>query len=105
MADPRDREYAELLVGTCLGVQPGWQVLVLGTQLGKPLLEEVQRAIARRGAYALTQLTFSGGHAPTDRAWVREAPLELLSITSSALRAPDARGRRVPRRPGTREHA
>ncbi len=79
MADPRDREYAQLLVGTCLDVQAGWQVLVLGTQLGKPLLEEVQRAIARRGAYALTQLTFSGGHAAIDRAWVREAPLELLS--------------------------
>ena len=78
MADPRDREYAELLVGTCLGVQAGWQVLVLGTELGRPLLEEVQRAIARRGAYALTGLTFSGGFGASDRAWVREAPLELL---------------------------
>ncbi len=79
MADPRDREYAELLVGTCLGVQPGWQVLVLGTQLGKPLLEEVQRAIARREAYALTELTFGGGLGAADRAWVREAPLERLA--------------------------
>ena len=26
MADPRDREYAELIVDGCLGVQPGWQV-------------------------------------------------------------------------------
>ena len=78
MGDPRDREYAELLVGTCLDIQPGWQVLVLGSHLGKPLLEEVQRAIARRGAYALTELTFGGGMAITDRAWVREAPLELL---------------------------
>jgi aminopeptidase len=79
MADPRDREYAELLVGTCLGVEAGWQVLVLGSELGRPLLEEVQRSLARRGAYALTQLTFSGGLAAADRAWVREAPLELLA--------------------------
>jgi len=79
MSDPRDREYAELLVGTCIDVQPGWQVLVLGSHLGRPLLEEVQRAIARRGAYALTELTFGGGLGATDRAWVREAPLELLS--------------------------
>ena len=40
MRDPRNRDYAELLVGTCLGVQAGWQVLVLGTELGRPLLEE-----------------------------------------------------------------
>ena len=79
MGDPRDREYAELLVGTCVDVQPGWQVLVLGSPLGRPLLEEVQRAIARRGAYALTELTFGGGMAITDRAWVREASLELLA--------------------------
>ncbi len=52
---------------------------MLGTQLGRPLLEEVQGAIARRGAYALTGLTFGGGLGATDRAWVREASLELLS--------------------------
>ncbi len=79
MTDPRDHDYAELLVGTCLAVEPGWQVLVLGTELGRPLLEEVQRAIARRGAYALTELTFGGGLGATDRAWVREASLELLA--------------------------
>ncbi len=79
MTDSRDHEYAELLVGTCLDVQPGWQVLVLGSPLGRPLLEEVQRAIARRGAYAILEVTFGGGLAASDRAWVREAPLELLS--------------------------
>ena len=105
MADPRDREYAELLVGTCLDVQPGWQVLVLGTPLGRPLLEEVQRAIARRGAYALLELTFGGGLAATDRAWVREAPLELLSTPAPLYDRLLARGRRAHRRPGAREHA
>ena len=76
--DPRDRDYAELLVGTCLDVQPGWQVLVLGSPLGRPLLEEVQRSLARRGAYALTEVTFGGVLGATDRAWVLEAPLDVL---------------------------
>lgn len=78
MADRRDPDYAELLVGTCLDVQPGWQVLVLGSPLGRPLLEEVQRAIARRSAYALTEVTFGSTLAASDRAWVNEAPLEVL---------------------------
>ncbi len=78
VADVRDREYAELLVGTCLDVQPGWQVLVLGSPLGRPLLEEAQRAIARRGAYALTEVTFGSTLGATDRAWVLEAPLDVL---------------------------
>jgi aminopeptidase len=79
VVDPRDREYAELLVGTCLDVQAGAQVLVVGSPLGRPLLEEVQRALARRGAYALTELSFAGGFGATDTAWVLEAPLELLA--------------------------
>ena len=53
VADPRDRDYAELIVEDCLGVQPGWQVLVGGNPQARPLLEEVCGAVARRGAYAL----------------------------------------------------
>lgn len=79
MADHRDADYAELLVGTCLDVQPGWQVLVLGSPLGRPLLEEVQRSLARRSAYALTEVTFGGGIGASDRAWTLEAPLEVLA--------------------------
>lgn len=50
MGDPRDRDYAELLVGTCLDVQAGWKVVVHGGILGRPLLEEIVRAVARRDA-------------------------------------------------------
>ena len=35
MTDPRNRQLAELLVDTCVGVQPGWQVLVVGTPAGQ----------------------------------------------------------------------
>ena len=41
MADQRDRAYAELIVDGCLGVQPGWQVLVGGNPQARPLLEEL----------------------------------------------------------------
>ena len=50
MPDPRDRAYAELLVEKCVDVQPGWQVLVSGTPLGRPLLDEICAAVGRRGA-------------------------------------------------------
>lgn len=61
LADPRDREYAELIVDGCLGVQPGWQVYVGGNPQARPLLEEVSGAVARRGAYALLRISFEGG--------------------------------------------
>ena len=44
MNDPRVEQYAKLLVETCVDVQPGWQVLVSGSALARPLLEEVSRA-------------------------------------------------------------
>ena len=78
MADPRDREYAELIVDGCLGVQPGWQVLVGGNPLARPLLEEVCGAVARRGAYALLRVSFEGFLAQS-LSWVADAPLELIS--------------------------
>ena len=77
MADPRDREYAELLVDTCIGVQPGWQVVVQGSPLGRPLIEEVLRLIAERSAYALLRLVWSGSLFGATE-WIRHAPLELL---------------------------
>jgi aminopeptidase len=75
MRDARISRYAELLVDTCLGVQPGWQVVVFGTPQARPLVEEVLRTLARRDAWALLRLTF-GGIASGPRQWTLEAPLE-----------------------------
>ena len=76
-ADPRVNEFARLLVERCVDVQPGWQVVVRSQPLARPLLEEVQALIAKRGAYALLRLDFDSltGSAP----WLREAPDELVS--------------------------
>jgi aminopeptidase len=78
MADSRDREYAELIVNGCLGVQAGWQVLVGGNPQARPLLEEVCGAVARRGAYALLRVSFESFLAQSLN-WVAGAPLELLT--------------------------
>jgi aminopeptidase len=77
MSDRRVERYAALLVETCIEVQPGWQVLVNGGALARPLLEEVSRLVGRRGAYVLqrTSLAGSGINVP----WAREAPEELLA--------------------------
>ena len=42
--DVRIDEYARLLVDRSVGVQPGWQVLVRGSHLGRPLLEAVMES-------------------------------------------------------------
>ena len=63
--DGRVERYAELLLGTCLGVERGWQVMVWGTPWARPLLEEVMKQLAERGAYPLLRLTFSGGSGGT----------------------------------------
>src|SRR5215471_18703850 len=80
--DPRIEAYAKLLVEECIDVQPGWQVVVLGSYLGRPLIEEVLAQVARRGAYGLLRLTF-GESSIAPHAWLREAPLELLSTLPS----------------------
>ena len=93
MADPRDRTYAELIVNDCLKVQPGWQVLVGGNPLARPLIEELCGAIGRRGAYALLRVSFEG-FLPQSLRWVEAAPLELLAqpapLFSNELRTADA---------------
>jgi len=81
MRDPRDEQYARLLVEECIDVQPGWQVLVNSGVLGRPLWEEVVRVIAERGAYALSRLSFASGAGP-NATWVNAAPEELLSTIS-----------------------
>jgi aminopeptidase len=72
--DLRIDEYARLLVERSVGVQPGWQVVVRGTPLARPLIESVLEQIARRGAHPLLQLSFEQIGGP----FAREAPLETL---------------------------
>ena len=78
MRDPRIEEYARIMVETCVDVQPGWQVAVAGNALGRPLIEEVARQLARKGAYALLRVGLGGGSLIASFAWAREAPMELL---------------------------
>lgn len=78
MTDPRVRELAELLVNRCLDVQPGWQVSVRASPLARPLVQEVARAIARRGAYYLPRINWGPERFRADLDWALEAPLELL---------------------------
>jgi aminopeptidase len=78
--DPRVEQYAELLVGTCVGVQPGWQVLVTGGVLSRPLLEAISRAIGQRGAYALQRASLAGSGINVP--WASGAPEELLDAPS-----------------------
>jgi aminopeptidase len=93
VADSRLEAYARLLVEHCLDVQPGWQVLIRTQPAARPLLEEVVRQIARRGAYAVVRLGFTLW--PIDLAWAAEAPPELLGslpeIDRFASDAMDAR--------------
>jgi len=46
MRDPRLEHYARILVDTCLGVQPGWQVLVSASFQARPLVEEISASSA-----------------------------------------------------------
>lgn len=72
--DLRIDEYARLLVDRSLGVQPGWQVVVRGNHVGRPLIEAIVEEIARKGAYPILQLAFEQIGGP----FAREAPLEVL---------------------------
>jgi aminopeptidase len=76
--DPRIPEYARLLVERCLRVQPGWQVLVGGSPLARPLLEELSRQIAAKEAYVLPRISLAGTSPLYDYQWALQAPLELL---------------------------
>jgi aminopeptidase len=86
MSDPRIQQYAKLIVERSIDPQPGWQVLVLSSPPARPLLEEVVRLIAKRGAYALVRLAFGMEQLPMRGLWAREAPLELLEEAPPAER-------------------
>ena len=83
MTDPRNRQLAELLVDTCVGVQPGWQVLLVGTPSGRPLLEEIAQLLGERDAYALLRVSFDATFAP--RPWMRAAPMERLATIPASI--------------------
>jgi aminopeptidase len=89
VADPRDTEYAELIVGGCLGVQAGWQVHVGGNPQARPLLEEVCGALGRRGAHALLRVSFDTFASPSP-AWLEAASAELAG-TAATLRERELR--------------
>ncbi len=52
--------FAELLVGYCLDVEAGEEVLVRSTTDAEPLLLELQRAILQRGAWPLLRVELPG---------------------------------------------
>ena len=93
--DPRIAELAQLVVNRCLDVQPGWQVSVRATPLARPLVTEVARAIARRGAFYLPRINWGPDRFRVDLDWALEAPLELLGelppIERYAVEQEDAR--------------
>ncbi len=55
----------------------------MGTAPGKPLLEEIAKAIARRGAYSVMQLTLGSTLGAADFGWVKEASADLLEKPSA----------------------
>ena len=82
VSDPRVSDLAELMVSRCLEVQPGWQVSVRATPLARPLVEEVARAIGRRGAYYIPRINWGPDRFRVDLQWALEAPLELIGELS-----------------------
>jgi aminopeptidase len=83
LADPRIEQYGALLVDRCIDAQPGWEVVVTAGAPGRPLLEEVIRALGRRGAIPVVQLTFSGmDYWPFETVWAETAPPELVAERS-----------------------
>jgi aminopeptidase len=92
--DPRVRESARLLVERSLDVQPGWQVLIRAQPEARPLIEELIRLVAERGAYPLLRMNFT--LFPNDEPWASEAPLELVGeIAPIDLHASDHMDARI----------
>ena len=58
--------------------------MVISQPAARPLLEEVVRLIARRGAYPLVRLQLRDGAAPFLWTWAAEAPPELLERPAPA---------------------
>jgi aminopeptidase len=75
--DPRIEAYARILVD-CIDPKPGWQVSVRSQAPGRPLIEEISRELARRGARALVRYGFD----PYGGPFLRYAPMELITTPS-----------------------
>ena len=78
MRDPRLEQYATVLVDTCVGVQPGWQVLVSAGAPARPLVDELARLLGEREAHPLIRLNLTGS-----LPWALAAPEELLKTIPS----------------------
>lgn len=91
MPDSRIEAYARLLVERSINVQPGWQVMVVSSPLARPLVEQVVRAIAQRGAYSLTRLTYDS----IGITWANEAPEELVGELAPVEKRTYQRDRRL----------
>ena len=82
MADPRLSQYADLIVERSLDPQPGWQVEVASSPLARPLVEEVVRRVAERGAWPSCGSATWRSAGPTSTVWASEAPEEMLGERS-----------------------
>jgi aminopeptidase len=82
VTDARWDRLAKLLVARSLDVQPGWQVAIRSTALSRVLVDAACRHVARRGAYALTDIVLGYERWPVPLAWAEEAPPELLGRLS-----------------------
>src|ERR1043166_3784344 len=102
MTDPRIDDYAKLLVEECLDVQPGWQVMVSGGVLARPLIEEVFRLLGRKGGYAISppKLAGQGLHPRLGPGGADGA----AGQPGADRDAPLPRGRRLDRDRSSREH-
>lgn len=83
--DTRLAAYAQVLVDRCLAVQPGWQVIVRAAPGARPLVEEVVRLIARRGAYALVRLSWPIDQGILTYLLAKEAPEHALERVPSLV--------------------
>ena len=105
MADPRIEQYARLLVERCVDVQPGWEVVVVGSTLARPLIEEIMRAIGRRKAVPVVQLSFSGmDFWPFETVWAEHRAAGARRRALAAPRQDRGRVRRLDPRRRAREH-
>lgn len=67
MGDPRVEKLADILVNYSVAVRPGDKVLVQGTGLTEPLLQEVMVKVLQAGGHPLTQVSLSRGEELTFR--------------------------------------
>ncbi len=56
MADPRIEKLADILVNYSVGVKEGERILVTGSYLARPLLEQVVKKVAQAGAEPVTKI-------------------------------------------------